>query len=640
VKPQRTTADLLERALAHHRAGRAAEAESSYRKVLAKKPQHAKALFMLSGLFFEAERFEEASGLLERLVAVEPHPAYLTNLGEAYRRQGALDAAAAACERALAEDPDLPEAHHNLGLTLMNAGAPGDARAHLERAVALRADNPQFHVSFAWALLGLSEVEASIAHCRRALALAPNLAAAHHHLANALVEVGDRKGAIASYRRAVELDPTDAHAHSNLILVALTDPGYDAGALGAEARAWAKLHAAPLRAEARPDGRAEVRPHGRADVRPHEGDRDPGRRLRVGYVSPDLRAHPVRQFLMPVLHHHDRSAFDIYLYASVERPDDVTAEYRALAGENFRDIRRLDDARAAELVRRDRIDILVDLAVHGAGHRLRLFARRPAPVQMTWLGYAGTTGLDAVDFRLSDPFLDPPGTDLGVYAEETLRLPETFWCYEAPPFVIPVGPLPALAAGFVTFGCLGSARKIHDGVLALWARVLAAVPRSRLLMVAEAHAREGIRRAFAAAGVEADRIEFTGRVSHRQYLELHHRIDVGLDTFPFAGGTTTLDAAWMGVPVLTLSGGTVLHRAGVTIAMNLGLPDLALRSPDELVARATELAGDLDHLRQLRGQLRARLQGSPLMNAPRFAGHLEAAYRTAWERRGTHTDPR
>ena len=623
MKPQRTTADLLERAAAHHRAGRPKEAEAFYRKVLARKPQHDRALFMLSGLLFESGRFEEASLFLQRLVALAPHPAYLTNLGEAHRRQGDLDAAATACKRALAADPDLPEAHHNLGLTLMNAGAPDEARPHLERAVALRPDSAQFHVSLAWMLLQLHRLAESTAHCRRALELAPNLAAAHHHLANALTEEGDRGGAVASYRRAVALDPTDHDAHSNLILVALTDPSYDAAGLGAEARAWAKLHADPL--------------HGHQ--RPHVADDGDGdRRLRVGYVSPDLRGHhPSRHFLMPLLRHHDRSLFDIYLYGSVERPDAVTDEYRAWAGDHFRDIRRMDDVSAAELVRRDRIDILVDLAVHGAGHRLRLFACKPAPIQMTWLGYAGTTGLDSIDYRLTDPFLDPPGTDLGVYAESSLHLPETFWCYDALESDLPVRPPPALAAGFITFGCLGSPRKVHPGVVSLWARVLGAVPRSRLLLVAEAHARASVLRAFGAAGIEADRIAFTGRVHRREYLEHYHRIDIGLDTFPFAGGTTSLDASWMGVPVITLSGETVLHRAGVSIARNLALPELVAGSSDQYVSVASGLARDLERLTGLRSQLRSRLEASPLGDARRFARHLEAAYRTVWVHRRQST---
>ena len=616
MKPQTTTGELWDRAVAHHRAGRKKEAEAFCRKVIARKPLHDRALFLLSAVLFEAGRFEETGHYLERLVAIAPRPEYLTNLGEAYRRQGELEAAAAACARALAADPDLPEAHHNLGLTLMNAGAPAEALPHLARAAELRPDSAQFQVSLAWGLLGLHRVDASIAHCRRAIALAPDLASAHHHLGDALTDQGDRSAAIASYRRAVELDPADHDAHSNLILVALTDPGYDAAKLGAEARAWARLHAEPLRGHRRP----------------HTNDRDPERRLRVGYVSPDFRSHPARQFFRPLLRHHDPSAFEVYLYSSVERPDAATAAYRASAGDRFREIRRMDDVRVAELVRRDQIDILVDLAVHGAGHRLRVFACKPAPIQMTWLGYPGTTGLDAIDYRVTDPFLDPPGTNLDVYSEASWHLPETFWCYDGLEADLPVGPLPLRAAGFVTFGCLGSPRKVQPGVVSLWGRVLGAVPGSRLVMYAEEHSHEAFRRAFAAAGVQADRVDFAGRVAHRQYLERYNQIDIGLDTFPFAGGTTSLDAVWMGVPVLTLSGGTVLHRAGASIATNLGLPELIARSEDDYVARAVRLARDPEQLSELRAALRSRVERSPLGDTPRFARHLEAGYREAWRR--------
>ena len=337
--------------------------------------------------------------------------------------------------------------------------------------------------------------------------------------------------------------------------------------------------------------------------------------------------------MLPLLRHHDRSLFEIFLYASVERPDAVTDDYRAWAGDNFRDIRRMDDVSAAELVRRDRIDILVDLALHGAGHRLRLFACKPAPIQITWLGYPGTTGLDSIDYRLTDPFLDPPGTDLGVYAETSWHLPETFWCYDGLEADLPVRPLPALNAGFITFGCLGSPRKVHPAAISLWARLLGANPGSRLLLVAEEHARASIREGFAGAGIDAERIELTGRVRRGEYLAHYNRIDIALDTFPFAGGTTSLDAVWMGVPVVTLSGGTVLHRAGVSIAMNLGLPELVAASPEEYVSVATALARDVERLSVLRAGLRSRLQASPLGDAPRFARHLEAAYRTVWAQR-------
>ena len=617
MKAPKTSKELLESALAHHRAGRAKEAEALYRKLLSRNPEHEQALFMLSVALFESGRFEETTRYLERAVALRPRqPVLLTNLGEAYRRQGDLQRAAAAFQRVLEEAPDFPEAHQNLGITLMDAGTPADALPYLERAAALRPDHARFHVTLAWVLLRLHRVDESIAHARRAVELEPNLATAHHHLANALDDQGDRSGAIASYRRAVELDPTDSDAQSNLILVALTDPNYDSAGIYAETRTWARLFAEPLRDR----------------LRPHANDKNPARRLRIGYVSPDFRAHPVRQFLKPLFAHHHASAVDVFLYSSVERADFATEEYRAWAGERFRDIRRMHDDDAAELVRRDQIDILVDLALHGAGHRLKLFARKPAPVQMTWVGYSGTTGLDTVDYRITDPYFDPPGTDLGVYAEESLSLPESFWCYDALEDDLAVGPLPSLTAGSIGFGCLNSFRKVHAGALALWSRVLREIPNSRLALLVDEHAHEGVRRTLATHGIAAERLELQGRLSRRGYLERYHRIDVGLDTFPFAGGTTTLDAVWMGVPVMTLAGRTTLQRAGVTIAMNLGLPELVANTEDEFVEKAVALARNTEHLKQMRAGLRGRLEASAFGDAERFATNLEAAYRTAWRR--------
>jgi protein O-GlcNAc transferase len=614
VKSPKTSTELLERALAHQRAGRVKEAESAYRQLISRNPRHQQALFYLSVLFLESGRFEEASRYLERLLATEPHePVALTNLGEAYRRQGKLDLAAAAFERILEMDPDFPEARQNLGITLMDGGKPKEALPHLERAVALRPDNARFHVSLAWVLAALGRTEDSLAHARRAVELAPGHAPGHVQLANAENDLGDRAGAIASYRRALELDPSDYRAHSNLILVALTDPTWDSAMLHAEARAWAKLHAEPLRQH----------------IEPPTNDRNPDRRLRIGYVSPDFRAHPVRQFLMPLFRHHDPSTVEVFLYSSVMRPDFSTAEYQELAGERFRDISRTGDLAVAELVRRDRIDVLVDLAVHGAGHRLRVFAIKPAPVQLTWIGYNGTTGLDTVDYRITDPYFDPPGTEPSDYSEQSLVLPESYWCYDALEQDLPVAPLPALAAGHVTFGCLNSNRKVHAGSLALWGRVLAKVPDSRLALIAAENPR--IRREMEAAGIDPSRIDFGARVSRREYLERYHRIDLALDTFPFCGGTTTLDAAYMGVPVVTLAGRTTLQRAGSSIANNLGLPELVTTTEDAFVAKAVELARDPERLSMLRAALRPKLEASPFGDHARFARNLEAAYRMAWQ---------
>jgi protein O-GlcNAc transferase len=482
--------------------------------------------------------------------------------------------------------------------------------------VELRSDNPTPYVSLAWVLLRLKRPKEAAARARRATELAPSLPAAYRYLGTALDDLGDRLGAIASYRRAVELAPTDHNTHSGLIVAMLTEPSCDSKAIFGEARAWAKRHAEPLGVH----------------WRPHTNAKEPERRLRVGYVSPDLRAHPIQQFLVPLLKQHDQSVVELFLYSSVDQPDAETEWYRTFAGSHFREIQRTDDLQVAELVRRDGVDILVDLALHSSSPRLRLFACKPAPVQFTWLGYPGTTGLDSIDYRITDHFCDPPGTDLSVYSEESIFVPGSFWCYESLHADLAVGALPALANGAITFGCQNNPRKLHPWLLALWARVLGEVPESRLFLYLEDYAQEGVLQTLADHGVQPERVEFGGRVSRREYLERYQRIDIALDTFPYAGATTSFDAIWMGVPFITLRGGPTVQRAGVAIAMNLGLPELIADSEDEYVAKAVALAHDLERLARLRTELRSRLEASPVGDTPSFARNLEAAYRTAWRR--------
>jgi predicted O-linked N-acetylglucosamine transferase (SPINDLY family) len=354
--------------------------------------------------------------------------------------------------------------------------------------------------------------------------------------------------------------------------------------------------------------------------------------LRIGYVSADFRIHVASFFTAPLLSQHDHRQFEIFCYANVAHPDELTDRLRSCA-DGWRSIVALSDQQVADLVRSDQIDILVDLAMHTAGNRLLVFARKPAPVQVTWLAYPGTTGLSAIDYRLTDPYFDPPRLFDDCYSEESFRLPDTFWCYSPLAETPPVNALPALQNGSITFGCLNHFCKINDGVLALWAQVLQAVPQSRLLLLTpRGQARERVLAKLAPAGIAASRLEFADRQPRREYLQQYQRIDLALDPFPCNGGTTTLDAFWMGVPTVTLVGKTVVGRAGWSQLCNLGLQELAAQTPEQYVARAAQLAGDLPRLQELRATLRQRMQQSPLMDAPRFARGVEQAYREMWRR--------
>jgi len=616
VKAPKSPQDLLQRAGALQRNGRTKEAEALYRQLISRNAQHQEALSALGQLARAGGRDEEATRYLERAAAVAPDPNYLTQLGELYRRHGKLDLAAEAFGKILEVAPDFPDARWNLAVTLSRAGILADSLALLEEALSRGPDSAKLRLTCADLLLRLHRPAAALREARRAVELSPELASAHRQLGDVLAVCRDTPAAIASYRRALELEPSNYVVHSELIVAMLSEPAYDAQSLFAETRAWAKLHAEPL---------AQY-------IRLLANDRNPDRPLRVGYVSPDFRAHAMQQFLVPLLQNHDSDRFEVYLYSSVDRPDAETQWYRDFVGERFRDIRQLDDVRAAELVRSDRIDILVDLALHSAGGRLRLFACRPAPVQLSWLGYAGTTGLDSIDYRITDPFVDPPGTDPSVYSETCLHLPESLWGYAPLITDLEEGPVPALSTGYVTFGSQNSDRKLHDGVLTLWARILTELPSSRLFLYAEPPAQAAFRRLFERAGVAPERLQLGGRVARPEYLRRYQNIDVALDAFPFNGGTTTLDATWMGVPVVTLSGDSCLQRGGTSIAMNLRLPELIAQTEDEFVTKAVQLAQNLEHLSELRRTLRTRLAASALGNPPRFTGQLEVAYRDVWRR--------
>jgi protein O-GlcNAc transferase len=451
---------------------------------------------------------------------------------------------------------------------------------------------------------------------RKAIALKPDHAEAHNNLGNALKETGQLDEAIAEFRKAIALNPSYHEAHSNLIFAMHLHPAYDALAIAEEHRRWDRQHVEPLRPAASE----------------YPNDRRPDRRLRVGYVSADFRIHASAFFLAPLLKQHDRAQMELICYSHVVQPDSMTAQFKQ-DDDVWRDIVGLTDEQVADQIRRDSIDILVDLKTHTAENRLLVFAHKPAPVQVTWLGTPGGTGLTAIDFRLSDPYLDPLGMDESVYSERTIRLPETFWCYDPlDGHGIPVSPLPAPSRHAVTFGSLNNFCKVNDQVLALWAQVLRQVDDSRLLLLSShGNHRQRTLERLQQEGIEPSRVEFVAHQPRRDYLLTYHRIDLGLDTFPFNGHTTSLDSFWMGVPVVTLVGNRSFGRAGWSQLSNLGLQELAGQSPEQFVRIAVELAKDQPRLAHLRFTLRQRMQQSPLMDAPRFARNIEAAYRQMWQ---------
>jgi predicted O-linked N-acetylglucosamine transferase (SPINDLY family) len=466
-------------------------------------------------------------------------------------------------------------------------------------------------------LLAAGRIEEAISWLQQAYSVAED-DAAHRaavliHLVKAFMEAGRVDESVSLLRRCLEIREI-AEVRSLLLHTLNYDPRADDTLIGQEARKWDELHGAPLLQKGTV----------------FANDVQPDRRLRIGYVSCHFNNHVHRFYLSPLLEHHDHRDFEIFCYSSVVRPDNETDRMRSLV-DQWRDVSTLDDESVAITIRQDGIDILLDLEMHGAGNRLAVFARKPAPIQMCWLAYPGTTGLSAMDYRMTDANLERG--EPSAFKERPLILPDTFWCYDPLTEPIDPGPVPSEASGYVTFGCLNHFVKLHDAVLEVWSRVLHRVPGSRIaLLVSHDETREQVARTLAKLRIERSRIQFIGRLPRPQYLALYQGIDICLDPFPCGGHTTSLDASWMGVPVVTLHvPDKIVGRAGACFAKNLELDDLVASNVDDYVSIATSLAVDRSRLRGLRADLRRRMEASPLMDGRRFARNMESLYRRAWQ---------
>jgi len=597
--------------------GRLDEAVAAYRKALEFKPDYAAAYNNLGVALRDQGQLDEAVAEFRQALRVNPALAEAhNNLGLALRDQGQLDEAVATFHRALGLKPDYPEVCTNLGNALRELGQLDEAHAVCRRALELKPDCPDAHNNLGNILRDGGQLDEAIAAYHRAIGYKPDDSDAHNNLGVALRERGQLDEAIAAFRRALQIPPQDAGNHSNLIFTLHCHPDHDHRTISEEHERWNRQFSDPWRQH----------------LRTHGNDCGPERRLRVGYVSPDFRDHPVGRYALPLFERHDRERFEIFCYSGAARPDWMTERLRSLSVE-WRNTFGVTDARMADMIREDGVDILVDLAMHTAGNRLPVFARQPAPVQVSWLGYPGSAGLRGIGYRLTDARMEPAGEKDAWLPEEPVRLPDCWCCYQPVGESPEINALPALSTGGVTFGSLNNIAKIHDGVLALWARVLETVKGSRLVMLCpEGAARERVRAFFGARRIAAERVDFVGIVSRWDHLNLYQRIDLGLDPFPCNGMATTCDAFWMGTPVLTLSGTMPVSRAGLSLLSSVGLGEMAASSEEDYVRIAAELAGDLPRLAELRATLRARMQASPLMDAPRFARNVEAAYRSIWKR--------
>ena len=502
--------------------------------------------------------------------------------------QGNLDEAAACYRQALQLNPSFAEAHNNLGNVYENQGNSADAIACYRQALELQPDFAEAHVNLGNVWQGQGKLDEALACCRRGIELKPDYAVAHSSVLGLL-----------QYRTSVTLkELAEAHAE------------------------YEHKHAAPLR----------------ATWSPHENTRDPHRRLRVGFPSRDLHRHPVGYFLIRLLENLDRGRCETICYYDAPEKDDLTARFQA-AVTTWSDVCGCADQRLAEQIRSDRIDILFDLAGHAGGNRLLVFARKPAPIQVTWAGYVGTTGLAAMDYILADRYEIPPQSEV-YYHERVLRMPDGYVCYDPPAYAPPVSPLPALEKGFVTFAGFHNPAKITPQVVEVWAQVLRRLPRARLVLkyrgMDDPPVANRLADLFAAQGVDPARLEFLGFSPHGETLAQYQRVDVALDPFPYNGGLTTCEALWMGVPVVTCPGETFASRHSLSHLSNVGLTETIAGDLHQYVDLAVTLAGDRaptegwSRLAALRAGLRDRMASSPLCDGKRFAENFVEVLRSVW----------
>ncbi len=460
-------------------------------------------------------------------------------------------------------------------------------------------------------------LHAALAAYRAALAPDPAALDAQLGLGNVLLDLWMPGDAVAAYERALELAPHSTGIRSALLFHRHYLPRIDAQALfEAHRQAGAQLMA-------KAGGAAPLRPQPQALN---------GRRLRIGYVSPNFSRHSVGYFIEPVIRHHDRERFEVFCYYAHDKSDDTTARLRERA-DHWRDIPQTDGAAFAEMVRADGIDVLVDLAGHSKSNRLAGFAYRPAPLQITWLGYPDTSGLPVMDARISDAIADPAPQADAFNTERVWRIDGGFLCYQPPADSPPVG-TQINAPSAVVFGSFNNIAKLTAGTLRLWCAILEAVPGSRLVLKSASlnfsETADRVIEAFEQFGIAGGRIETRGWIARReQHLAQYDGIDIALDTYPYNGTTTTCEALWMGVPVVTRTGDTHMSRVGASLLHAAGLDDLVTRDGTDYVETAVALAGDNARRRELRGILRSRLEASPLLDHAGFTRRLERIYRDA-----------
>ncbi|WP_420477187.1 tetratricopeptide repeat protein, partial [Noviherbaspirillum sp. ST9] len=601
-------------AFEHHRAGRLAEAEHIYRELIKQDPANVDALHSLGLVYHQRGDHTTAEFIIRK--ALDLMPAFATahnNLGFVLEASGKRDEAIEAYRHAIQARPDYIDAYLNLGNALHNNGRLEEAAEVFRHAVELRPDYAKAHNNLGFVLQKLGRLEEAAASCQRAIAIQPDYVGAYNNLGEIFQKQGRLGDSIDCYRKALDIDPSAGQIQSNLFFCLNYHPTLPASEIFAAYRQWNEQHAARFSAH----------------LPPFANSPDPQRRLRIGYVSPDFREHSVMHFAGALIEGHDKARFEVFCYYNHYLHDACTERVIA-AADHWIPCLAISDEALAQRIRDDRIDILIDLAGHTAGNRLLVFARKPAPVQASWLGFGYTTGLTAIDYLIGDDVFTPTGCE-SLFSESIWRLPHAAWAYRPPQDAPEPGELPARRNGHITFACLSRTDRINSRTVEAWARILQRMPTARLRLdsrnLGDPGVRARIEAQFAALGIPASQLQmgFTSPA-----WEVYRNVDIVLDCFPHNSGTTTYEALWMGVPVVTLADRPSVGRLGASILSCIDRKQWIATDVDDYVNRAIALAENADRLARERAGLRQAMLASPLLDQAAFVHDMEEAYRAMW----------
>jgi len=597
--------------------GRSNEAVASFKQAIALKPNFSEAHHNLSHTLRELGRLDEAEASCRQAIRLKPDNAEArSNLGITLKGLGRLKEALASFVQATVLKPNFPEAHNNLGNTLRELGRLDEAEVSCRQAVALKSDYVEAHNNLGITLKELGKIDEAEASLTEAIALNPDFAEAHNNLGNILQEQGRLEEALASYKQAIALDSDVLGVRSNLLFLSAS-VRFDASDYLKEAQGFSDIVAKGI------DSRYSTWSHSKNPTK-----------LRVGFVSGDLKGHPVGYFLEGLLFQLQSSSIELYAYSTNNPVGEITERLKQLF-HSWKSLAGKSDKDAAQVIHNDGVHILIDLSGHTGENRLAIFRRRPAPIQTTWLGYFASTGLPEMDYILGDPFVTPQ-SEAHHFTEEIWQLPESYLCFTPPDRHLEVSPLPALNNKFLTFGCFNNLSRMTDEVLSVRADILHAVPNSKLFLkdkrLGYKSGRDRILSRFASYGIPKHRLILEGKSSREKYLESYHRIDIALSPFPYGGGTTSVEGLWMGVPVIARKGNYFLSHLGESIAHNSNLSDWIAEDNEDYIAKAIEFSSDTNALKLLRQSLRENLLKAPLYDLQRFANNFE---RALWQMRGS-----